>query len=47
MTGVIGILLRAHHEGGILALEPILADLEEIAGFYVGRELRRQIEGRR
>jgi len=47
VTGVIGVLLRAHHEGRISALEPILADLEEIAGFFVGRELRRQIEGLR
>ncbi len=47
VTGVIGILLRAHHEGRVSALHPVLVALEDKAGFFVGKELRRQIEGRR
>ena len=44
VTGVIGIVMRAYNEGRLPSLDDVLADLEEEAGFFVGKQLRRQIE---
>lgn len=48
VTGVLGVLLRAEHEGELESLPRALNRLEEEAGFWIGDELREQIleEGR-
>ncbi len=43
VTGVIGILIRATDIGEIQSLSTVLDELEQKAGFYIGRRLRRQL----
>ena len=43
VTGLIGVLLRARNGGRLSSFDQVLADLDEKAGFYVGKELRQQI----
>jgi len=39
VTGVLGILLRAKHEGHLPSLQEAMEQLQEQAGFRIGREL--------
>ena len=43
VTGVIGILIRATEIGEIQSLSTVLDELEQKAGFYIGRQLRSQL----
>lgn len=43
VTGVLGVLLRAGHEGKIESLPKALDRLEDEAGFWIGDKLREQI----
>jgi uncharacterized protein len=43
VTGVLGILLKAKQTGSLVKLEPVLKDLEQIAGFRISLNLLSQL----
>lgn len=43
LLGLLGVLVQAKRQGHLAALTPVLRELDEIAGFYVGGDLRREV----
>lgn len=41
--GLVGVLIKAKNEGLISLVEPILDDLENLAGFWIGESLRQKV----
>lgn len=43
VLGLLGALVQAKRQGHLVELTPVLRELDEIAGFYVAGDLRRQV----